>query len=136
MQREDERGATVSILFVIMCFWGLSVWRCSLSWNYFTTVSYMNHFVGCECPEGWTGSHCQNAVDTAATDDMLQAATSKTSIGRVVGLLVLSVFVATLLLMFCDSSKKEKEKKKRRVDAKSGRSYRDRQQAHAGGEMA
>jgi hypothetical protein len=93
-------------------------------------------FVGCECPEGWTGSHRQNAVDTAATDDMLQAATSKTSIGRVMGFLVLSVFAATLLLMFCGSSKKKKEKKKCRVDAKSGRSYRDRQQAHAGGEMA
>eukprot|EP00339_Tiarina_fusa_P006580 CAMPEP_0117058654 /NCGR_PEP_ID=MMETSP0472-20121206/40747_1 /TAXON_ID=693140 ORGANISM="Tiarina fusus, Strain LIS" /NCGR_SAMPLE_ID=MMETSP0472 /ASSEMBLY_ACC=CAM_ASM_000603 /LENGTH=260 /DNA_ID=CAMNT_0004776065 /DNA_START=101 /DNA_END=883 /DNA_ORIENTATION=+ len=94
------------------------------------------NFIGCICPESWTGSHCQTAVVTADTEDLLHMATSKTSVGRIVGFLILSVFGVTGILMCLDNRKKKKEKKKRREDAKhAGRHYRDRKNAQAG-EMA
>lgn len=73
-------------------------------------------FVGCICPDDWTGSHCQFPVNTADTDDFytLNYATSKTNVARLVGFLILTVCGGTFILFCCDKHKKRREKRRRR----------------------
>ena len=94
-------------------------------------------FIGCICPEGWTGDHCETPVETASTEDLLHYATSKTNVARVVGFLILAVFGGTAILFCIDQQKTKKLRKMRRDEIKrsGGSSYRHRNQNPAG-EMA
>jgi len=89
-------------------------------------------FIGCICPDGWEGAHCQFPVNTAGSGNFysLNNLMSKESVTRIVLVVVISVLGFLWCCYYRDHRKKRSEMLKRRggVDdggaSRSSRSYR------------
>ena len=86
---------------------------------------------GCDCPPAWEGAHCEIPIQTKTqTEQIVAAVTNEKFIGRVIGIIVLAVFLCLVLCMFNDRRKKkkmkEKERKRRLMGGISERTFEKR----------
>lgn len=66
--------------------------------------------VGCICPAGYEGSHCEIPVKGFSVTAMVNTATSKKSVGSIVGI-VLGSFAAVALVFFAKERYVDKPKR-------------------------
>jgi uncharacterized metal-binding protein len=79
---------------------------------YLLYILYYRH-VGCECTDGWEGSHCEKAIESLTRAEIVQTATSNNSMAWVAGLVVGIVAAGLLVMLYTDKRKKKKQKKTR-----------------------
>lgn len=82
------------------------------------TLIFTRH-VGCICLDGYDGEHCEinTAANALTLNDIAVAATSEKSIGLIVALVTVGVFVALFFLWFYDKREKKRRRRKRMQNA-------------------
>lgn len=60
-------------------------------------VSHSRH-VGCECPAGFEGPHCEHPIKGVSVSAMVNGATSNKSVGSIIGTVAAVVFIVAAAL--------------------------------------
>ncbi|KAL3919327.1 MAG: hypothetical protein SGARI_007236 [Bacillariaceae sp.] len=66
--------------------------------------------LGCICPAGFEGSHCEYPIKGFSVSDMVSAATSSKSIGSIIGI-IFGTFIAVALVLFAKERYVDKPKR-------------------------